>query len=183
MRFRFNQKSCVYFLTIFAVLFLLLAFPSLLPFQSPEDNQATVEQNNLASQSATVASIYNNNMVIAGFSLIPVGGWIFLGFILCNTGVVVASYGQPITTLVLNPFVYIELSIYSYVVLRSIKLLHLFRQRQTKFVDLTGKQVVRRTTGVYHDIAKTVAYTLIVSCLALLASAFVEYMILRGTLG
>jgi hypothetical protein len=74
----------------------------------------------------------------------------------------------------------VELAVLSYVILRSIKLVHLFKQRKTRFTDLTGKLVVRKTNGVYQEMAKTVAYALIVCTLVLLASAFVEYMFIRG---
>lgn len=177
-----NWKQLGCHLIIFAVLFAVLSFPSLIP-QPDSQSQLIMEQNNARAQSATVASIYNNNLVIALCTLIPVGGWIFIGVVLWSTGVVVASYANPVATLLFNPFVYVELAVYSYVVLQSIRILRLFRRRKTRFTDLEGKQVVRNTVGVWYEIGKTVAYVLIVCAVTLLVSALIEYSLVAGALG
>jgi hypothetical protein len=54
----------------------------------------------------------------------------------------------------------------------------LFKQRKTTFTDIDGKVVVRKTTGVYYEIVKTVAYAFIVSCLVLMISAIIEYALI-----
>lgn len=167
---------------VFGLMFLILLLPSLLPLQSESEKQAIVEQNALVAQSATVSSIFNNNLCVAVISLFPFLGWGLLGFILWNTGYVVAGYGDVVACLFLNPFVYVELALYSYVVLQSYRLWRLFRQRLTVFTDLDGKRVVRKTNGIYQEMGKTGAYTFIVVTVVLLVSAFVEVMLIRGVL-
>jgi hypothetical protein len=177
MRF-ISQKSIVYFGTILTVLFFVLILPTLLHLQSPEQQQVTQQQNNNQSRLATASSIFNNNLMIAGISLIPYFGWGYIIFVLWNTGTVIASYGQPWYWILNNMFAWIELAVYSYMILRSIKLVQLFKQRKTTFTDIDGKVVVRKTTGVYYEIVKTVAYAFIVSCLVLMISAIIEYALI-----
>lgn len=163
-------------------LFFILLLPSVFSFQSESQKQATVENNNALSMAANPASIFNNNLIVAGITMIPYAGWIFMGYVMYNTGVVIASYGQPWWWSLTNPFAYVELAVYAYMILRSIKLVQLFRQRYTKFTDLDGKLVVRKTTGVYPEIVKTLAIAFIVCTLVLLVSAFVEFLFIRGVI-
>jgi hypothetical protein len=181
MRF-INQKSLVHFGAILAMLFLILILPTLLHLQSPEQQQATQQQNNNQSRLATASSIFNNNLMVAGISLVPYFGWGYIIFVLWNTGTVIASYGQPWYWVLNNMFAWIELAVYSYMILKSIKLVQLFRQRKTKFTDLEGKVVVRKTVGVYPEIVKTLAYTFIVASMVLLASALIEYALISRVL-
>ena len=179
-KLKFNRLP--FFVAVLMVCFLIMIVPSLLPVQSTAQKQATVQQNNVQSQQASAASIFNNNLVVSGITLIPFVGWGYLIFALWNTGVVIASYGHPWYWILNNVFAWIELAVYSYVILQSWKLLSLFKQRKTKFTDLDGKQVVRKTTGVYPEIAKTVAYTFIVMVVVLFVSAMLEYLLIRGAI-
>jgi hypothetical protein len=116
--------------------------------------------------------------MVAGATLIPYVGWGYLIFVLWNTGTVVASYGQPWYSIFGNVFAWIELAVYSYMILKSIKIVQLFKQRKTCFIDLDGKCVVRKTNGVWYQIFQTSMYALIVSCLVLMTSAVIEYFII-----
>jgi hypothetical protein len=176
----FKQKSIVYFGTVYTVLFVILILPSIIHLQSPEQQQATMQQNNVQSQAATASSIFNNNMVVAALTLVPYLGWGYIIYVLWNTGTVVASYGHPWYWVLGNVFAWVELAVYSYMILKSIKLVQLFRQRKTCFTDLDGKVVVRKTTGVYPEIIKTVAYAFIWSTIVLLTSAIIEYFFIIG---
>jgi ABC-type proline/glycine betaine transport system permease subunit len=118
-------------------------------------------------------------MAIAGFTLIPFLGWGFLGYLLWNTGKIVASYNQPWYWSFNNLFAWIELAVYSYAVLRSIKLVHLWRQRKTKFIMPTGELVIRNTNGFWYEFIKTIAFALIVMCIVMLLSAILEYRLLQ----
>jgi hypothetical protein len=180
--FYFDKRQFLYFIVIYGALFAVLILPGLFPTLSLSEAEAIRDNNNAVAQSATVTSIFNNNLAIAGFSIIPFGGWIFAFYILWQTGVVVSSYGYPWWFILSNPFAYVELAVISYMILRSVRLVHLFRQRKTRFTDLDGKTVVRRTTGVYHSMALTVAYSLIAATIILLVSAFIEFLMIRGAL-
>jgi hypothetical protein len=170
------------FTIIFIALFFILLLPNVLPVHTASENQAIMENNNAKSQVATPSSIFNNNLVVAGITMIPGAGWIWLGYVMWNTGVVVASYGQPWWWSLINIFVYVELAVYAYVIMRSIKLVQLFKQRKTVFVDLDGKTITRKTTGVYPEIVKTIAVTFIVCIVVLLISALVEFFLIRGVI-
>ena len=178
LRYLLTQKNIVYFGIVLAVLFAILIIPSLLHLQTPEQQMDTQQQNNVRSQQATASSIFNNNILVAGITLVPYVGWGYIIFVLWNTGTVIASYGQPWYWILNNMFAWIELAIYGYMILRSIKIVHLFRQRKTKFTDLDGMVVVRKTTGVYVELVKTIAYAFIVSTLVLSASAVLEYFLI-----
>jgi hypothetical protein len=178
----FNKKQLCYFLTIFTILLVIVILPSVISVQSPSQKQDTMQQNNNNSRTTTAPAIFNNNLIVALVSLIPYVGWGWLGYVIWNTGVVLASYSQPWYWVLGNPFVYVEFAVYSYMVLRSIKLVRLFRQRKTRFTDLDGKVVVRKTTGVYPEIVKTAAYTFIVATVVLLAAALVEYVLIQSVI-
>ena len=165
---------------LFAVLLLpsiLQSLPNPFPFklptlQSPEQKQATVQQNNAQSKEATVATIFNNNLLISGLALIPVAGWTFLAVVLWRTGLVVSSYQMAWWFVLNNPFAWIELSVYAYAVLASLKILHLLRQHKVGDWFHPG--------GQYKiEFAKTVCYTLIVMTIVLLASAFTEHWLIH----
>lgn len=176
-------KHYLYFIAIFVGLLFILLFPSVLSLHTVSENQAIAENNNAKSQIATPISIFNNNLIVAGITLIPGAGWIWLGYVMWNTGTVVASYGYPwywIFTSVAGVFAFVELAVYAYVILRSIKLVQLFRQRYTKFTDLNSNVVKRKTVGVYPEMVKTGAYVFIVSAVVLLCSALIEYYIIHG---
>jgi hypothetical protein len=91
--FYFNKRQFIYFLIIFATLFLIVILPGLFPTLSYSETQVIMENNNVASQSATVASIFNNNLLIAGITLIPYVGWGWIICVLWQTGIVVSCYG------------------------------------------------------------------------------------------
>ncbi len=175
-----NKRSIGYFFAIFTCLIIVLLIPGIVSLQSATQKQATMEHNNALSQTATITSIFNNNLVIAGISFIPYAGWGWLIFVLWNTGTVAASYSQPWYWLLLNPFTYIEIAVYSYMVLKSIWIVQLFKRRKTKFTDLEGNLVVRKTTGVWPEIAKTAAYAFITCTVTLLVSAFIEFAIIHA---
>jgi hypothetical protein len=152
--------------------------PSLLPLHSQAQKDVIVAANNAQSQSATATSIFNNNLFIAGVSLIPYVGWGYIIFALWNTGTVIASYNQPWNWALNNLFAWIELGVYSYMILKSIKLWQLFKQRKTCFTDLDGKCVIRKTTGVWNEIVYTAMFSLIAACVVLLLSALLEYSVI-----
>lgn len=178
--FYFDKRQFCYFTIIYALLFAVLILPGLFPTLTYSEAQDVMNQNNANSQVATVSSVFSTNMAIAGFSMIPVGGWLFAFFVLWQTGVVVSSYGYPWWFLLTNPFAYVELAVISYAILKSIRLVQLFKRRKTRFMDLDGRWVVRRTTGVYQQMGLTVAYTLIICNLVLLISAFIEIAVIKG---
>ena len=164
------------FLITFCLLYFILALPSLLPLQPNEVKMTVRGRNDERSANASVAFIFNNNLVVALTTLIPFVGWAWICYIMFNTGLVVASYDNPMVCLWLNPFVYVELAIYSFVVVQSIRIFQLWRRRWTRFTDLDGKLVVRRTCGVYPEIIRVFAVTVIVVSLSLLLSAYAEIM-------
>ena len=171
-------KKLIYFIILLFGLFFVLVLPSIIVVQSPQQQQATQHQNDVQAQKSTAASIFNNNLLVAGISLIPFVGWGYLIFVLYNTGVVIASYGHPWWWILNNTFAWIELGVYSYMIMKSIKLLQLFKQRKTKFTDLDGKVIVRKTTGVWNEIITTAMFSLIAACIVLLLSALLEYQII-----
>jgi len=175
----YHVKPIVYFLLLLTALFCILIVPSLLPVQSQTEKQNNVQHNDARSQRETVATIFNNNMLIAGLTLIPGLGWATIFFILWNTGKVVASYNQPWYWSFNNLFAWIELSVYSYALLKSIKLIHLWRQRKTKFNMPTGELIIRNTNGFWYEFIKTIAVTIIIMCFVLLFSAILEYHLVR----
>ncbi len=156
----------IYWLILLACLFAILILPSVFPVQTPAQKQATANQNNIASQTATSASIFNNNLLIGVITLIPGLGWGYIIAALYSTGVVVASYNQPWYFVLLNPFAWVELATYSFVLVQSIKLTHMFKQRKCNDFKYTT--------------IKTIAYTFIIVTIVLLASALVEYWLIRG---
>jgi hypothetical protein len=174
-----DKKALRNFVLIFICLFTVLIIPSIISVQNDVQNQITMEYNDQKSQLATVSSIFNNNLLVSCVSLVPYAGWGILLAVLWQTGVVVASYGLPWYYILFNPFAYVELCMFSFVVLRSVHLVRLFFRRKTKFIDLEGKWVIRKTTGVYYDMIKTVAIVLIVCSVVLLLSAFAEIMWLQ----
>jgi hypothetical protein len=155
--------------------FFIMILPSLIPVQNQTQKQATVTQNNIQSSQASATSIFNNNLMVASITLIPFVGWGYLIFALWNTGVVIASYGQPWFWIFNNLFAWIEIAIYSYVVLQSWKLLSILKQHKINDWFHPG--------GYYKLIfTKTVAYTYIVMIVVLLASALLEYFLIRGVI-
>ena len=104
----FSKKALLHFVVVFVCLFFILSLPSILNFQTPEQKQLIVTDNNAKSQSASVSGIFNNNLVLALLSFIPYAGWGLLIAFLWNTGVIVSAYGQPVATLLLNPFAYLS---------------------------------------------------------------------------
>lgn len=178
MRFIPQRKTVIYFLTILTLMFLILIIPSLLPIQSQAQKANNVAANDAQSRGATATNIFNNNIFIAGVSLIPYVGWGYIIFALWNTGTVIASYNQPWNWVLNNLFAWIELGVYSFMIMKSFKLLQLFRQRKTKFTDLDGKVVVRKTTGVWNEIVTTAMFSLIAACIVLLLSALLEYQVI-----
>lgn len=168
MWFNVTWKSFMQMVLLVAALFLLLILPSLLPVQSDAEKLANVERNDAVSLVATPTTIFNNNLLIAGISLVPVFGWGFIVFVMWNTGLTLASYGQPFFWVLFNPFAWVELSVYSYAVLKSVKLIHLLRQRKCNDFKVS--------------FVKTVAYSFIFMCLILLGSALVEYWLIQGLL-
>ena len=165
-KLKFNRLP--FFFAVLMVCFLIMIVPSLLPVQSTAQKQATVQQNNVQSQQASAASIFNNNLVVSGITLIPFVGWGYLIFALWNTGVVIASYGHPWYWIFNNPFAWVELSVYSYVLLQSWKLRRLIPQWRCNDFKVT--------------FTKTVAYTFIVMIIVLFVSAMVEYFVIRGAI-
>jgi hypothetical protein len=163
---KFNNP--IFFVIVLMLLFLILVLPSVIHTQTPEQQQATQQQNNLQSQKATASSIFNNNLIVSLISLIPIVGWGYLIAVLWNTGVVVASYGQPWYWIFNNVFAWIELAVYSYVVLQSWKLYHLIPQRKCNDFKVT--------------FTKTVAYTLIITTVVLMLSALLEYALISRML-
>ena len=157
-------KRVIYFAILLFALFTILIFPSLIPFQTPAQQQATQHQNTVQSQNATASSIFNNNMLVAGLTLIPFVGWGYLIAVLWNTGVVVASYQHPWWWILNNTFAWIELAVYSYVLLQSWKLYRLIPQWRCNDFKVT--------------FTKTVAYTMIVATIVLLLSALLEYAVI-----
>jgi hypothetical protein len=91
---------------------------------------STVQSNNLKTQTSTVFSIFSNNFMVAAVTLIPGVGWGYILMVMWNTGVVVASYNQPAYWVLNNPFAWIELSVYSFAVLWSIKLFYMVKDRK-----------------------------------------------------
>lgn len=178
MRFIPKPKTILYFWIILALMFFIIILPGLLPIQSQAQKEANMAENNANSGQATATSIFNNNLLVAGVTLIPYVGWGYIIFILWNTGNVIASYSQPWYWILDNIFAWIELGVYSFMVLKSVKLVQLFKQRKTCFTDLDGKCVTRKTTGVWNEIITTAMFALIVACLILLFSAILEYTII-----
>jgi archaellum biogenesis protein FlaJ (TadC family) len=163
-----KHKSILYFLIVLSALFLVVIIPSIIPFQTPEQQNETKHENDITSQTATATSIYHNNMIIAGLTLVPYVGWGYLFYALWNTGLVVASYHQPWWYLFMNPFAWIELSIYSYALLQSLKILHLLPQY--------------KANDFWYTLIRKIAYTIVFMALALLASAIVEYLLISRVL-
>ena len=173
-----RQRNFGYFFISLTCLFTILLIPSILPVESPAQKENTRGQNNVAAAKSTTQSIFNNNLMIATLTLIPGFGWGWIIMVMWNTGRVLASYNQ-LSYWLLLPFVWIELSVYSYALLKSIKVVHLFKQRKTKFRDLNGVFVERKTNGVYTEIVKTLAYTFIAITVTLLLSAILEHNVWR----
>ena len=160
-------KKLIYFIILLFGLFFVLVLPSIIVVQSPQQQQATQHQNDVQAQKSTAASIFNNNLLVAGISLIPFVGWGYLIYVLYNTGVVIASYGHPWWWIFNNTFAWIELGVYSYMVLQSWKLRRLIPQWRCNDFKVT--------------FTKTVAYTMITAIIVLLASALLEYMVISRT--
>lgn len=160
-----RRHQILYWLLLLGCLFTVLILPSFLPVQTETEKQQTKEHNNAIAQTATVASIFNNNLIIGLIAFVPFIGWGYLLAALWNTGVVVASYNLPSYTVLLNVFAWVELAVYSYIVLQSVKLVHLFQQRKCN--DFKASTL------------KLVAYTLITTNIVLLVSALLEYTMLR----
>lgn len=158
-------KSSASFFIVLFLLFFIIIIPSLIPVQTLTQKQETQQHNNEVSQQATVASIFNNNLIIAIISFIPFVGWGYLLAALWNTGVVVASYSQPWYNLFLNPFAWIELYTFTYILFQSWKIVHLIPQRKANDFKVT--------------LIKLICKTLIVITLILLFSAMLEYAIIR----
>jgi hypothetical protein len=166
-------KRFPFFVLLLMALFFILVLPSLLPIQNQTQKQATMNQNNVQSQHATATSIFNNNLLVAGITFIPIVGWGYLIFAMWNTGVVIASYGQPWYWIFNNPFAWVELAIYSYVVLQSWKLLGVLKQHKIRDWFHPG--------GYYKlTFVKTIAYTFITITLTLLLSAILEYAVIAS---
>ena len=162
----------IYFL-IMAVLFGLILLPTLLPVQSQTQKQSNVQANDAQSHSATATRIFNNNIIIAAVALIPYVGWGYLGYVMWETGKVIASYNQPWWWIFNNPFAWIELSIYSYMVLQSWKLFGLLKQNKLSDWFHSG--------GYFKvKVIKTIAYTMIVAIVVLLLSAILEYWVIAS---
>lgn len=174
-----SKKALLHFIVVFVCLFFILSLPSILNFQTSEQKQLIVTDNNAKSQDASVSSIFNNNLIVALLSFVPYAGWGLLIAVLWNTGNIISAYSSPVVTLLLNPFVYVELGVCGFVILKSIYIVRLFKRRKTIFTNLDGVVVVRKTTGVYYEMAKTLAVVLIVCSIVLLISAFAEIYWIR----
>ena len=100
--------------------------------------------------------------MISLIGLIPILGASFILACSWATGLVVASYNQPVYWILTNPFAWIELSVYSFVLLQSWRIIQFYRQRKTiKFWNLT---------------AKTALTTIMVMGFILFLSAVLEYL-------
>jgi hypothetical protein len=157
-----------YFFLIFALLYLVVALPTIIPHtltatQRSDNIDANLERRN----TVTVLGIFGNNYLIAGFSLFPFAGWIFDAIVMWRTGIVVASYSLPVTWLLTSTFVMIELAVYSFSILQSIRILGFYR--------------ARKTIQFWTETLRTVFLTLGVSGLVLLLSAVWEYVIITRT--
>ena len=157
-------KRLIYFIILLATLFFVIVLPSIIVVQTPQEQQATQHQNDIQAQQATAASIFNNNLLVAGISLIPFLGWGYLLYVLWNTGIVIASYGHPWYWIFNNTFAWIELAVYSYMVLQSWKLYRLGPQFRCNDFKVT--------------FIKTMVYSMITAILILLASALLEYAVI-----
>jgi hypothetical protein len=158
-------KTIRNFFIILFILFSIVLLPSVLPVQSSQQKQSNINENMKRSMGASAFGIFENNFVIAVISFVPVVGWGIIGGIMWKTGLVIASYTNPGIIWVF--FAFIELSVYSFVLLQSLKIVKFFYQRkQGHFWVLTGK---------------TTALTFAVSALVLLLSAIVEYAVILRT--
>lgn len=153
-------KQLDYFMLLLTCLFLTLMLPSILSVQSPTEKQVTMEHNDQVAKSATVYSIFANNIVITLGTLIPVFGWGYILYIMWNTGTVIASYSQPFYWVLNNPFAWIELSVCSYAILQSIKLLKFTRQRN------------------WNKLVRTICVSTGIIATAVLASAAIEILVI-----
>ena len=101
------------------------------------------------------------------FSLFPFAGWLFVGVVLWRTGLLVASYNQPWFWAFGNVFAWVELSVYSFVVVQSLRLFMFYRQRK----------ILR----FWYVVFKTVLFTLGVAGVVLFLSALLEFAVIHSS--
>jgi hypothetical protein len=166
MQYNKLLKQLGIYFTVLALLFLIVNLPSHLHTQTVQQQQANVASNEISKQKITAYAIFQNNFLVALLTLVPFAGWSWIGAVLWKTGLVIASYNQPYWALT-NAFVWIELAIYSFVVLQSVNITLLLRHRKTMQIKL--------------PIIKIVLATVSVAMLTLLISAVLEYMIIMRT--
>lgn len=138
--------------------------PSFLPVQTEQQKQNNVQSNNARAGSATIFNIFIQNYAIALVTFIPVIGWGFIGAVMWNTGLVIASYNQPFWQLT-SIFAWIELSIYSFVIVQSLWLVQIWLKR--------------KTTNMLTPIIKTILITASVVAIVLVLSAILEFVVIR----
>jgi tellurite resistance protein TehA-like permease len=155
-----------YFFIVLALLFFVAALPAVIPHTlTSSQKQNNVATNNERAQTVSVPMIFANNFLLSSFSLFPVAGWIFISIVMFKTGLIVASYSQPWYWLTNNVFMWIELAVYSFAILQSIRVLKLVWYRQ-------------KTVKPWNQIASITAFTLSISGLIILFSAIYEYVVI-----
>ena len=165
MRLKQLAKHIGYFFIVLSILFLLVALPSIIPHTlTSTEKQNYIDANIQRQQTITPITIFLNNFLIAGFAIFPFAGWLFVGLVTFKTGLVVASYNEPATWILTSFFGVVELSVYSFCIVQSIRIFGFYRQR--------------KTLRFWHSTAKTVVLTLSIAGLILLVSAIIEYVVI-----
>lgn len=156
MRDRYLYLICL------SICLIVIGLPILFNPLSTEQKTSNVAANEQRAFNATFAGIYGNNMIISVSALLPLGGAFFMFLVLCSTGLVVASYPSIGLMFYLNPILWIEISVYAYMVLLSFK----------SYFRLAKKD----WRGAFHMIRNGV----FVAGVVLLISAFIEMLLIKG---
>jgi hypothetical protein len=157
-----------YFFIVLALLFFIVTLPTIIPHTlTATQKQTNINDNTVRAQNINVNTIFLNNFMLSSFSLFPVAGWIFIAIVMLKTGFIVSSYNQPWYWLMNNVFMWIELAVYSFTILQSIRILKLVWYRQ-------------KTIKPWSQIAKIIALTLSLSGLIIMFSAIYEYIIITS---
>ena len=151
------------FLVFFVLFMVCLCLPAFVVPLSEEQKAEHVEVNSERAASATFTSIFGNNLYIALVALVPLFGVGFMSFVLFNTGVVAASYPLGVLNIVGNPFAWVEVAVYAFACTCAYFALQFMCRKDW--------------VGMRAEFKRGVCW----STLILVAAAFVEYLLITGS--